>query len=525
MKVNVSITHISIIFYDFLTIAMNVLEIMKEVGRRWKSLSADQKQEFEKKAKEDKKRFDLEMSDFNKEINKVSIVTTKNKRRESKDQHSDKSNSKPVKSKRGRKKGKKTSDPNRDYVYSGRPNDELDEPAETKPKCEYLLRRRNRNTKKILYTSESEESEDSEDDKISYNRYKSHQNVNDEEESEAMQLEKPKKPLSAFLFYSQFKKDQSKKEISNTWSNLSHEEKEPYEQMAKEDKVRFEAENKLYKAGQQKQATAPLEFNDTSRVRHMIGHAKMHTDNIEIDYFKNKNISVNKSLQNPGDNKITISVNVDKPQIKEEEKETKRERRSKKIFDYNHAPIQAQQLASTQNTIYDNKDDKSKISSINITKNDPPLEHKMSNFSSSKYMMNDEKIPDLYKQSSFNFAFNEEEPPNPFANKDSPPDCEFVSPFAMKMPNDNEKYFQDEPRPNDKNFGLSRQDSNKFAYRGYDNPNWYQFNQFNASFKSDFDFGEPGFNKPMGQSSFINYGNNIDFKFSPNNPNIKRMIG
>lgn len=61
-------------------------------------------------------------------------------------------------------------------------------------------------------------------------------------------------------------------------------------------------------------------------------------------------------------------------------------------------------------------------------------------------------------------------------------------------------------------------------YQNLDNQNPYQFN--NSSFKSDFDFGDNGFNRQMQPSPFNNYGSNIDFKFSPNggsmmNPRMK----
>jgi hypothetical protein len=48
---------------------------MKLVGYRWKHLTPEEKDEFEAKAKEDKIRYDKEIEDFNKEINKVNITT------------------------------------------------------------------------------------------------------------------------------------------------------------------------------------------------------------------------------------------------------------------------------------------------------------------------------------------------------------------------------------------------------------------------------------------------------------------
>jgi hypothetical protein len=54
---------------------------MKLVGYRWKHLTPEEKNEFDSKAREDKKRYDFEIDDFNKEINKVSITTVVEKNR------------------------------------------------------------------------------------------------------------------------------------------------------------------------------------------------------------------------------------------------------------------------------------------------------------------------------------------------------------------------------------------------------------------------------------------------------------
>jgi hypothetical protein len=56
------------------------LDVMKLVGYRWKHLTPEEKNEFEGKAREDKKRYDKEIDDFNKEINKVNITTVDEKK-------------------------------------------------------------------------------------------------------------------------------------------------------------------------------------------------------------------------------------------------------------------------------------------------------------------------------------------------------------------------------------------------------------------------------------------------------------
>jgi hypothetical protein len=163
---------------------MNVLEVMKEVGRRWKSLNPVEKSEFENKAKLDKKRFEQEMAEFSKEINKVSITSSDPKKAKSRVTKTAKIKAQS-KSKRGRKRNtrSKQSDAQKDYYYPTRPINLVEEEEkehepeneneneEDTPKCDYLLRRRNRNKQNMFYSSESEASEESDSDKISYNRY------------------------------------------------------------------------------------------------------------------------------------------------------------------------------------------------------------------------------------------------------------------------------------------------------------------------------------------------------------------
>ena len=69
----------------------------------------------------------------------------------------------------------------------------------------------------------------------------------------------PKKPLSSYIFFSQQIREKIKrqnpnismtelmKEISNRWSCISDKDKEPYNMMAKNDKLRYEQELMDYK--------------------------------------------------------------------------------------------------------------------------------------------------------------------------------------------------------------------------------------------------------------------------------------
>lgn len=53
---------------------------MKIVGKRWKQLTKKEKEEFDAKAQEDKIRYEKEMAEFNKAIDKVDIQTTDERR-------------------------------------------------------------------------------------------------------------------------------------------------------------------------------------------------------------------------------------------------------------------------------------------------------------------------------------------------------------------------------------------------------------------------------------------------------------
>lgn len=55
------------------------LHVMKEVGKRWKSLTPDKKKIFAEKAKEDKKRYNIQMEEFQKEISKINVTSHDNK--------------------------------------------------------------------------------------------------------------------------------------------------------------------------------------------------------------------------------------------------------------------------------------------------------------------------------------------------------------------------------------------------------------------------------------------------------------
>lgn len=56
---------------------LSALEIMKEVGQRWQALTDKEKQVYEKKAVNDKKRYETELAKFEKEIESISGCSPK----------------------------------------------------------------------------------------------------------------------------------------------------------------------------------------------------------------------------------------------------------------------------------------------------------------------------------------------------------------------------------------------------------------------------------------------------------------
>jgi hypothetical protein len=136
--------------------------VMKEVGHRWKTLTPQEKEIFEAKAQEDKKRYDKEMEVFNKEINKVNFLTHDDKKPGKAPSKKGKGKKSQMKAK-NRKRNKRSTDTQADYYYPGKTSEPV---VETKmPKNDYSLRKRNRSaTKKYVEESEDEDLSDEEFD-------------------------------------------------------------------------------------------------------------------------------------------------------------------------------------------------------------------------------------------------------------------------------------------------------------------------------------------------------------------------
>lgn len=167
---------------------MNALDVMKEVGRRWQSISVEDKSYYQALADKDKERFKKENQQYMKELEQLDSKLKTSKK---------------------------------DTGEIGGEQDFDEEPGNA--------------------TVKSQEN----DSKISVgaNGKKMRRDPN-----------MPKKPLSAYIYFSQEMREQIKKEnpkmpvasimkeVSNRWSTMSKEEKDPYVSEAREDKKRYEKE-------------------------------------------------------------------------------------------------------------------------------------------------------------------------------------------------------------------------------------------------------------------------------------------
>lgn len=169
---------------------MNALDVMKEVGRRWQSISAEDKNYYQALADKDKERFKRENQQYMKELEQLD---TKMKNSKGKDT--------------GEIGGEQ--EPDEEQNISG--------------------------------GNKSNENESKMPLAVSGKKMRRDPSM-------------PKKPLSAYIYFSQEMREQIKKEhpkmpvaqimkeVSNRWSAMSKKEKEPYIKEAREDKKRYEDE-------------------------------------------------------------------------------------------------------------------------------------------------------------------------------------------------------------------------------------------------------------------------------------------
>jgi len=397
---------------------------MKEVGRRWKSLGPEDKQVFEGKAKEDKKRFDKEMEKFSKEINKVNIFTSEDKKKTKGSVK--KSKSKKSKSKI-KKKIKRSADTQADYYYPGK-NYENKQGKIEKPKNDYSLRRRSRKSKSEMMESVSgEESEEGEDDDIDEDIEVPHKISRPlEEEKFPTPSGIPKKPLSSYIFFSQKIRDEIKKqnpklpinqlmkEISHRWQSISDNEKQPFHTMAQNDKNRYEHEMMQYKQNMrsnQKDEMSEIEPIERSNSRNEFISRPMYPIN-EQDYYRSRDMRDVREMRDiremrdmrdmrdmrpvqpprrASNSTIPINVVPDSQSNNSQAIRSKKERRTKKNFDYPsfRVPIEQEEFLNPSNTDY--------------------MENRSGMSINNRMAANEDKATERSRQDSMQFAFNEDE--------------------------------------------------------------------------------------------------------------------
>jgi len=129
------------------------LNVMKIVGKRWKQLTKKEKEIFDEKAQEDKIRYEKEMAEFNKAIDKVDIQTTDERRGKNAEMKASKHKHK--------RKHKKSIDNQAEYYYPVK-NSGDQEKETSPPRITYSLRKRNKKAD-VSYVEKSEDEFDDED--------------------------------------------------------------------------------------------------------------------------------------------------------------------------------------------------------------------------------------------------------------------------------------------------------------------------------------------------------------------------
>ena len=554
------------------SIEVNVLEVMKEVGRRWKSLSNSQRLIFENKAKEDKKRFDKEMSEFNKEINKVNISLVDSKTKVKVQKKSKKGKVKP-KAKQ-RKRNKKAEESYTDYYYPSKTY-EAKHKDELRPKNDYSLRRRNRTVKKEYLESESEEYEEEEE----------YEEAKEEEEKDDKNVASmPKKPLSSYIFFSQQVRDKMKKdhpnmnvsdlmkEISHTWAGMNTKDKEPYNDMAKNDKSRYEHELEDYKK------IMKSKVDDFNKINpHKRGNMNLEREmpKRQINEFSNK-IHLNSHMDDeyfhresrhpPIDERVDsrrgpVIIGADSfGKMNQEQPVVKRERRTKKNFDYmkempsnivrgqNVLPINPQERYRRNKNINPSTNFEGPPQPINwegeeyLNPNGSEILEGPSIYSNNKIVVNEDKLTERSKQDSINFGVGDDEVKDWFLNKEISPDNDLINPFGRTANDPSPNLFEEAQKMSERQ--LQRQDSSRLqqmesagfgggnvneinpqrpyfsTYKNMEGINNDGFLMPMSSFKSnDMDFIEGGYNRSFSSTFGPNNYPCYDFKFSQNNYN------
>jgi hypothetical protein len=337
------------------------------------------------------------------------------------------------------------------------------------------------------------------------------------EEEEKDTFGMPKKPLSSYIFFSQEIREQIRKNnpnmsvhelmkaISLRWQTAKEKEKVPFNELALQDKKRYEDELNQYKNKNKNVKPQRVEKDKDQLFRHR-----------SANDFSLVNKTPNDSFQKR-QNSNKFSANAEAPQNLDTGVK-KRERRTKKYFDnqFNPAPNNDEFVIPPSNDYFEGRS----MSNNRV----------------------EDRGTERSKQDSIMFPFNEDDDKECFLNKDSPPDNEYM-PFARNQPEQEAVFGEDMNRLSSRE-GLIRQDSNKFPqmdnaifttgnfgaeqnpqrhvfanYRNYDGAPNDSFGAINLSFKGDaMDFSDPGYGRGPNQSFGGNgFNNPMEFKFGSTN--------
>ena len=239
---------------------MNALDVMKEVGRRWQSIDPEDKKYFQAQADKDKDRFKRENQQYMKELEQLDTKLKKARNAE----------------------------------------ENKDEPSQQNDENE---------------KSRQEESKAA----IGANGKKMRRDPS-----------MPKKPLSAYIYFSQVMREQIKKEnpklsvasimkeVTNRWSAMTEEEKEPYFIEAKDDKKRYE--NEIVNMKQKDSSALNNETGDMVEQRNEIDK-KPHVENFSQNEIRYAN-EQKKDISPPPDNWMDNQKKYVEPVVKTEIKST-----------------------------------------------------------------------------------------------------------------------------------------------------------------------------------------------------------
>lgn len=319
-------------------------ELMKEIGRQWKNITPDEKEWYQNMALKDKDRYKREINEMNriKEYHNIDSCDLKKPKkclssymifvrdtRSKVTQEFPDMNALDVMKEVGRRWQNISEEDKKSFqTLADRDKERFKREHQQYLKDLEVLDKKLKNSSKMKDASSGElekgsdiEIVDDQTDPIGPNGKKMRRDPG-----------MPKKPLSAYIYFSQETREQIKKEhpnmpvsqvmqlVSTRWSKMSAEEKNPFIQSAKEDKKRYEKEISVSKTKTSK--------NDVKDVDHV---------NNEFDYYEidsesdgrpkkmqriaeeNKTIPISiTSVNKSSDNKITIDLDAHKNALKSE---------------------------------------------------------------------------------------------------------------------------------------------------------------------------------------------------------------